>query len=51
MNVGLEQENPGCLSQSICTRAQFLLFRAEMESSNLDLVPESLIEIVACGVL
>lgn len=47
----LEQESSGCLSQSICSRAQFLLFRAEMESSYLDLVPESLIEIMACGVL
>lgn len=27
------------------------LFRAGVESSYLDLVPESLIEIVACGVL
>lgn len=51
MNVWLEQESSECQSQSICSRAQFLLFRAEMESSYLDLVPESLIEIMACGVL
>lgn len=51
IKVWLEQESSGWLSQSICSRAQFLLFRAEMESSYLDLVPESLIEIMACGVL
>lgn len=45
------QEGSACLSHSICSRAQFLLFRAEMESSNLNLVPESFIEIMTCGVL
>lgn len=49
--VVLNRRGSGCLSWSLCSRAQFLLFRAEMESSYLDLVPESLIEIMTCGVL